>query len=217
MYSRMFLTGCDVNTEWMLKWFRKTFHSDYPIAFADFGVSPEMREWVNENFDVVIEVEPHKDKAWFCKPKAMLEAASLSYKTVWIDTDCEMLKPIDNIFNYVTPNKLSMVQDIPWTTRRGEIWHNTGVVGVCGKPKILIDWIKAIDKNPIVGDQEVLHALLRKDALTRRVYVEDIPEIYNWLRLNDVDSRENLAKRIMHWTGKKGKEVIRKKVDLSDA
>lgn len=214
MYSKAFLTGCDHNTEWMLDWFCHNYfrYNTAPIIFADFGVSEEVRKKVETVFNEVIYIEPHQTKAWFCKPEAMLKSSKIAEKVVWIDTDCEILKPLDKIFDYVVDNKLSMVQDIPWTTRRGEVWHNTGVVGFKGKPQILHDWIKAIELNPTVGDQEVLHLLLRKDPLTRRVHIEDLPEKYNWLRLNNIDNRSNNKKCIMHWTGNKGKEEIKKKV-----
>jgi len=66
-----------------------------------------------------------------------------------------------------------------------------------------------IDKNPTVGDQEVLHMMLRDDPLKKRIYIEDLPNIYNWLRIQLLDRHDSSKKKIMHWTGAKGKEHIR--------
>jgi hypothetical protein len=61
----------------------------------------------------------------------------------------------------------------------------------------------------MVGDQEVLHAMLRDDPLKKRIYIEDLPNIYNWLRIQLLDGQDSSKKKIIHWTGFKGKEHIR--------
>ena len=104
------------------------------------------------------------EKGWFLKPRAMM--SSPSKKTVWIDTDCEILDNIEDLFDMLEPRKLAMVEDKPWTKRTLELWHNSGVVGFIDKPIILHEWCKAIQlkKNVVAeignGDQEVLHSML---------------------------------------------------------
>ena len=38
-YDKVFLTGCDEKTEWMLPWFVENYkkHNDTPLIFANFG------------------------------------------------------------------------------------------------------------------------------------------------------------------------------------
>ena len=50
-YKNMFVTGCDESNEWMLPWFMSNYkkYNNYPIAFADFGVSKEFKNYVDEN------------------------------------------------------------------------------------------------------------------------------------------------------------------------
>lgn len=212
MYDKVFLTGSDKNNEWMLKWWLANYrkNSELPVIFADFGLSKSMRKWVDQEFDHVMDI-PNPDRlAWFLKPLSIIQASNLSKKVCWIDTDCHILKPIDDIFKYTTNGKISMARDKPWTKRFNETWHNSGVVAVEGVPDILRQWEKAIRTSGERGDQEVLHAMMGGDELRRRTYIEDIPNTYNWLRLQvEADREDSKNKKIMHWTGAKGKNRIR--------
>ena len=214
MFDKAFLTGCDDNTEWMLKWWFTEYskHNTIPVIFADFGVSEEIREYAEKNFAKVITLTGREDKNWFLKPEAMIRASKFSKKTCWIDTDCQVLRSISTIFNYCQENKLGMVEDLPWSKRRGETWHNSGVVLFEGTPKILRDWRNQINESPTVGDQEVLDLMLRGDPLKKRIYIEDLPNIYNWLRIQLLDGQDSSKKKIIHWTGFKGKAQIRKMI-----
>ena len=50
--------------------------------------------------------------------------------------------------------------------------------------------------------------------LTRHIHITDVPNEYNWLRLQvEVDNQNSYNKKIMHWTGHKGKERIRKYIE----
>ena len=220
MFDKAFLTGCDSNTEWMLDWWFKNYKKhnskNIPVIFANFGVSKVVRENIDTHFDYVIDMQPHETKNWFLKPEAMIRASKLANKICWIDTDCEILRPIGNIFEYSVENKLSMVEDLPWTKRRGETWHNSGVVLFEGTPRILKEWRDQINVSPAVGDQEVLHAMLRDDPLKKRVYIEDLPNIYNWLRIQLLDGQDSSKKKIIHWTGFKGKDHIKRLIGNED-
>ena len=205
----VFLTGCDKNTEWMLKWFHKEYsiHNKTPIVFANFGVSADVLAWAEENFHEVMDMTKEKEKGWFLKPISMKWCGQKYSKTCWIDTDCHVLDTIDEIFDLSRPNKLGMVQDRPWTTRTKEIWHNSGVVLFEGVPKILREWIQEIKQRPSQGDQETLHSMNRSND------IHELPQEYNWLRVTlENDKQDNPNKKIMHWTGRRGKERIKAKM-----
>jgi len=210
--KRCFLTGCDSNTEWQLKWFLKNYvkHNDTPIVFADFGVSDEMRAWVYQvsEFADIITVPKQSTGGWFYKPSALL--ASPCVETCWLDTDIEVLGDLSGIFNHVEDNKLAMVEDKPWSKRRGEKWHNSGVIAIRGKPAILHKWANECRGRPKVGDQEVLHSIVNLTPLLRMTHITDLPNIYNWLRIQIIDGEDSTNKLAMHWTGQKGKDQIRK-------
>ena len=216
-FDRCFITGCDANTEWMLPWFLKHYlkHNDTPIVFADFGVSDATRAWIMQvsEFSDYIPMEKQRTNGWFLKPAAML-----NYRVTelcWLDTDIHVLGDLSGVWNHVGHNKLGMVQDHPWSLRRKETWHNSGVVAIKGKPEILRKWAIECQKNEReaalgMGDQEILHDMIGNDPLSRLSFIDDIPNIYNWLRIQLIDGQDNADKLAMHWTGAKGNDQIRK-------
>ena len=140
------------------------------------------------------------EKGWFLKPAAMLKAPGK--KVVWLDTDCQVLANLEHIFRILEPNKLNMVMDRPWLKRRQEEWFNSGVVG--------------IEATPNVGDQEVLHSML--DPLNRQIYINELPNKWNWLRLQiEHDNEDSNDKKIMHWTGAKGNDRIKGLMKIKEA
>ena len=208
------MTGCDEKTEWSLEWFIDNYRKyiDTPMIFANFGVSEKMLNFVRDSgkFQGVMDVSHKEEKGWFLKPYSMLNTpAKMTY---WIDTDCEILGDISPLFDMLELEKLSMVEDKPWSKRRGEVWFNSGVVGFKFKPSVLYNWVKTVKEKPTVGDQETLHMMLGDD-LGRRVYIKELPNEYNWLRVQLVNDKEDSTnKKIMHWTGEKGNIIIREKI-----
>lgn len=202
--SKAVLVGSDANTEWMLPWFVENFKKHNPNAelmIYDFGMKdnpyPELSAPLKSS-----------DIGWFKKPSAMMKASLVADKVCWLDTDCHVLTNIENIFNFTEPEKLSMAQDVPWTTRRAEMWHNSGVVVFEGKPNILSKWATEVSYRPVVGDQEVLHSIVGQN-LNRLSYIKDLPRSFNVLRLDILDCTGPGAIKIMHWTGAKGNDKIR--------
>lgn len=197
--SELFITGCDSNTSWMLPWFKDNFFKHNPDANLHVFDFNEM------------------GNGWFCKPDAMVKASKMADKVCWLDTDCEVRSDITGIFNLTEPNRLSMVEDQPWSKRRGETWHNSGVVAFQQKPVILNHWYLETtmiteNTNPMFGDQDVLHSIVRT-GLNRQIHINTIPKKWNTLRLDLLDGTEPPDVKIMHWTGKKGKDVIRKQMN----
>ena len=211
-YDKAFVTGCDLNTEWQIQWFLKNYakHNDTPILFCDFGVTSETLFWISGQKIVAdVYTVPFQNKSgWFYKPAALLHSPAT--ETVWLDTDMHVLGDISEVFKYLEEEKLAMVEDKPWSSRRGETWHNSGIVGIKGKPTILKQWFDNTLNSNQVGDQEVLHEMVRSDPLTRMRYIKDLPNKYNWLRLQLLDGQDSKHKLIMHWTGAKGNNEIRK-------
>jgi|TARA_R110002167_G_scaffold363334_1_gene583289 hypothetical protein len=188
--SKMFVTGCDSKTRWMVPWFLDNYHKHNP--------------------EVKIKVVDFQDgMGWLEKPAAMRRAALEADKVCWIDTDCEVLGDISGIFDYTVPGKLTMAEDKPWTTRRGGVWHNSGIVAFEGAPGILIEWEIICATQGGVGDQEVLHEMI-PNPIKRLQLIENLPNKYNVLRLQHDDKTVPPNPLIYHWTGPKGKTHIRK-------
>jgi len=198
LFDQLFITGCDKNTRWMLPWFKENFYKHNPHANLHIF-----------DFD--------KGNGWFQKPGAMKEAVTMSNKICWLDTDCEVRSDLNEIFDFVEPNKLSMVEDQPWTLRRKETWHNSGVVAFQGRPVILDHWAKEADmliedRGPMYGDQDILHELVRP-GLNRQIHISTLPKKWNTVRLDLIDGNAPPIIKIMHWTGKMGKDEIRKQMN----
>ena len=213
-HKHMFMTGCDESQAWMLPWFIENYrkHNNTPICFCDFGVDAATLAWMQSQkvFDLYLRFNESKIGGWFLKPAAMYHSPAPS--TCWIDTDCEVLGDISGVFAYIEPGKLAMGIAKPWTKRSGEQWHNSGVVAFEGKPEILKRWVRAIETDPQRGDQETLHKML-PTPLDKLINIVDIPNKYNWLRVQlENDKEDSKDKLIMHWTGKKGKDRIREKI-----
>ena len=207
LYDEAFLTGCDQNHEWFIEWFVSNYkkHSKTPLIFADFGLTEEALQYLRKNVHAIMDMTKSPEKGWFKKPLSMLSCPAK--KTVWIDLDCQIIDNIDGIFNLLEPNKLNMVEDKPWTKRRREVWHNSGIVGFIDKPVILTQWAQQVKAKPEVGDQEVLHSML--NPITKISAINDLPNEYNVMRIQTEADDYQGKIRVMHWTGRKGKEKIR--------
>jgi len=218
MYDKTFVTGCDEVTEWQLPWFLRNyleFNEDTHLFVADFGMSEDMRDFVDKLEHNVSRIEILSEaRGWFKKPRAMLDVSTKARKTFWLDTDCEVLSDISKIFEHTVPFKLSMCEDRPWTRRRGEmgVWYNSGVVGFEDSPNILKAWAERCLNNPIQGDQETLYAMFAGDEIAKIACIEPLPHKYNTLRLDYIDNIAVNDPLIIHHTGEKGKAVIREQM-----
>lgn len=201
--SNLFITGCNKSHAWMLPWFKENFYKHNPDA-----------ELMVFDFDTLFT----DLQGWFKKPAVMIHASTMAEKVCWIDTDCEVLGNIEGIFNYVKPNQIAMALDQPWTTRRSSRgnWYNSGVVAYQGVPAVLSEWNRFIVQKLTteVGDQEVLNWMLDGDTLRELTHIAHLPRIYNTLRLDVIDNTVPANHKIMHWTGKKGKDIIKEKMNV---
>ena len=198
----IFITGCDNSQKWMLPWLEKNFekyHGDTDLYILDFEMMfPEL-------------------PGWFKKPATMIHCSTWAPKVCWIDVDCEIKGNLDGIFNYTEYNKLTIAVDLPWTKRRPNRgrWYNSGVVAFETQPSIpavLYEWNRIIveGKHKEVGDQEVLNWMMGNDPLKELTHLAELPRIYNTLRLDLKDKTAPKDPKIIHWTGPKGKDQIRK-------
>ncbi len=199
--SNLFITGCDKNTRWQLPWFKENFYKHNKNATLKVY-----------DFDTEL-----PEKRWFKKPAAMLDASYLATNVCWLDTDIEVRHNVENIFEHVVSNKLTIVVDEPWTKRKQEVWHNTGVVAFTGRPPILQYWADACssaDQTPkaLYGDQDILHELVRA-GMNNLIHLNVLPKQYNTLRIDLLDNTQPANIKMMHWTGQKGNEHIRSLIE----
>lgn len=118
------VVGCDQKQEWLLPWWWEHYseHNSYPVAFADFGMTPQALDWCRKkglclelSFPKIFHEEEielsEKNRweerygkgiwfsrsAWFKKPLALLNCPFSS--GLWIDLDCQINGSLEPLFN----------------------------------------------------------------------------------------------------------------------
>lgn len=219
------LVASDHHQEWLLKWWweRYSKHNTYPVAFVDFGMSQEMRDWCKEkgelipfphpikvksNFKIIKMIEAiHTNKvsspnttkmllnrnSWFKKPLAF--TLTPFEKTIWIDLDCEILGSLAPLFAFESLALAKNVHKI--------FSYNSGVVVYDKNSPIIIKWARDAEKasEHFVGDENFLTYLI----LSENIKINELPPQYNWT----VDRGLNIDVLIFHWLSPKGKQIIK--------
>lgn len=214
MLKRHFVTGCDHNTEWQLPWFIDNFfrHSDCLLMIENFGMSKEMKNFLEVHplykQRMFLRQNTSTAKGWFKKPRAIYDATSNGFVACWLDTDCQINGDIDSIWRLYEGDKLNMVKDRPWTTRRPENgdWYNSGVV-MTNRNTTLEQWMLQCESTPDQGDQEVLYYMYT--PIERLSKINPLPHTYNTLRIDYIDNIAVKDPIVIHHTGRKGNEKIR--------
>ena len=77
---------------------------------------------------------------------------------------------------------------------------------------MLVDWLAECERGDHRGDQEALYHYLNQDAGKRFTHIVEVPAKYNVLRLDVLQGRGPDDATVMHWTGQKGKEEIKRQM-----
>jgi hypothetical protein len=210
MIDKAFVGGADKNCEWLLPWWLGNIrkNSSIPVIIYDFGLSKKGKDWAHRNNINLLTLE--HNNGWFMKPSAILDAPAK--QRIWLDIDCEVKKPIDDIFSFIEEERIAVAPDPvhSWGCK-----YNSGVVGVQDKPAAVKEWKRMCD-NPKQygqmgrGDQELLWEMIKED---KNPPLSHIPKQYCWLRIYlEKYKKYHKDVRIIHWTGPRGKEIIAKSV-----
>ena len=228
MSSRGVICGADAAQEWLLPWWWERYraYNDLPVAFFDFGMTPEKKEWCRVRGQLISLprdcsfVFPRSAvaqddataweqryygqelwqvrKAWFQKPFALLNSPFA--EAIWIDLDCEVLSPLHSLFSHCDEGKsLALVRETP----DKPVIYNGGVILFQRGCKLIQEWAAcAIDQNHLfLSDDRLLSHLIEKE----QTHVYELDPVYNWT----IGKGVNINVKIMHWMGAGGKEFIR--------
>ena len=202
----MILTGVDSNHEEFIEWWLNNalkHNKNENIGVWDFGMTPMTRSIIEHNHPDIwlsIPLEKHKTSGWFYKLHAVIEAPEK--RVAWLDVDCEILTDISDVFDLVKPNTIGLTRD--WV--RGE-WWATGVIVVNDRPDLLYEWNNRLNKgDDIRGDQEALLDMIDKNTHPQ---ITELPQEYQWLRISLNQGKDSADKKVIHWTGPKGRDHIR--------
>lgn len=224
------LIGSDHHTEWLLPWWWKYYskYNDFPVAIADFGMTPKMVKWCQKKAKVISVkssddfVQKKKDlskdvaqswqkiykgdvwkarQAWFKKPLACLQ--SPFDETVWIDIDCEVCGPLSPLFGSLAKEtELAVVRE-----QHGD--YNSGVLAFRKQASFLKTWAQlCLEHNDrYMGDQNALTELILK----KKIRIKELDPRYNWRMIQGYHDGIVVA----HWCAW-GKEHIKKFGGLHD-
>ena len=204
----MIITGVDHSHEDLLEWWLKNVykHHNYnvEVGVMDFGMSPALRGRLEDNYPATFSRPFNGTKArkigWFYKVQAVMDCPSKS--VCWLDVDCEILTDISDVYNLVPPGMIGLTRD--WV--RGN-WWATGVIVVNDRPSLLEHWDRRLNADDgIRGDQEALYELVGNKEHEQ---IQELPQDYQWLRISLNKGKDSPTKKVIHWTGPRGKEFIR--------
>jgi len=185
--------------------------SSLPIFVGDFGLTVTQYAEVRESFaDVILLARgPDRHPAWFRKPETIVAALTLADQVVWLDTDLEILGPIDDLFDEIEPGKMCLTVD-DWANDQVSmtVW-NSGVVAIMNPaPELMLIWTEACQHPLMRGDQEILAALAARRKMESQI--KNLDRKWNYQRLAEsmgVPRPDDL--RMIHHTGPIGKQLIR--------
>jgi hypothetical protein len=252
MDTKGVIVGADQNQEWLLPWWWSFYkqHCNYPVAFFDFGMSAEgvkfcqdrgvyfkieeiqfeessPKEEVLNRFNLYFGLEQWKmRKTWLKKPLAFLKTPF--DQSVWIDIDCQILRPIDGIFELLAP-EYEMVLAGPEESElvflrlinileSNEVNYNSGVVVFRKNSPLIQEWVDAClsQQNEFIGDDVTLSKTISLSSSK----VQLLPKTYNCTTIYVDDgmqrNEEELSfeekviqnPHIRHFMTTKGKEYI---------
>ena len=208
------ITGCDERQEWMLKWWWDNYSKQnaFPVTFFDYGMSTSARLWcekrghvipftlppslaINKE-DVPINTKWHdtlsdyiwnRRNVWFTKAFSLLHTPY--DKSLWIDLDCEVKKPIDPLFDFCEEGDGFAVTynvdhaDVDWKKRGILLPHEKGYqVGVFSykrKSPVIDKWLEDCYQNhkQEFTEQSSLSHAIHKGKFQIFIF----SNIYNWL------------------------------------
>lgn len=213
--------GVDKNQEWMLDWWWENYyrHNDYPVFFADFGMSQRGLDYCKTKGEIGQRIELD-DTPWFKKAFGCLHTPFK--RTLWLDTDCEVRENLKPLFDFPAGHELAATIDrgtpkqwfdaLPSDItifNSGTLLYNHGepIIQKWALMTLLmltLEPVKGKLKIP-TGDQEILALAIRQYGPER---AKPIPADLVRLRL-EPDKIEYGECIIKHWTGSAGKNRIR--------
>jgi hypothetical protein len=178
------IVGCCAKQEYLLPYFylNLRLHTDLPITFFDFGMSPFGRSFCEKRGQLIVLSDSIKKglsldplyiikKGWFKKPLACSQ--SPFDLTIWLDLDCKIHKNFEAIFDKLQNNHFAIAKS-PKETKHGFcrkllkkrlkelVFYNSGVIAFKKDSPIIKEWIQYSEKMHAIcrGDEDTLSYLL---------------------------------------------------------
>ena len=205
----MIVTGIDSNREDIIEWWIDNalkHHKTEKIGVWDLGMSSACRNKLKRKYKQVwfSEIVVSSHIGWYYKVHCVKESPEQS--VVWVDSDCQILTDISDIFHLVPSGQIGLTRD--WGRSN---WWQTGVIAVNDRPSLLDTWHKRLwtpnEYGELIrGDQEALNALV---GTGEHKQIVELPQEYQWLRMSLNKGIKSYNMKVIHWTGPAGKRFIK--------
>ena len=205
----MIVTGIDNNREDIIEWWIDNalkYNKTEKIGVWDLGMSSACRKKLKHKYKQVwfSEIIVSSQIGWYYKVHCVKESPEQS--VVWVDSDCQILTDISDIFHLVPSGQIGLTRD--WERSN---WWQTGVIAVNDRPSLLDTWHKRLwtpnEYGELIrGDQEALNALV---GTGEHKQIVELPQEYQWLRMSLNKGRKSDNMKVIHWTGPAGKKFIK--------
>lgn len=242
--SKGILVIADTSREWLLPWWESHVrkYSSLPIAFMDFGMTEKAAAWCKQK-GIYIDISHYRKQMealecsiptkmfWgqlfskreteildfqpYCHIKSLGMQHTPFEKTLYMDVDCEVRKPMDGLFTALDRGSFWIAPDLlEWQANLlqlglcypEETIYNTGVILYAKDSPILKEWAKeTLIRGPTIpGDQELLSHVIYENHFE----IGELDKIWNFHR------RKKLNKEvvILHWIGQKNKLELLKEL-----
>ncbi len=214
--SRGALIAADRYCEWLIPWFFERLRAvcQLPLAIVDMGMTRGALDYCKDKGELItLEIDhlPHFDiqaSGWYKKPFALLKTPF--QKTLWLDCDCEVVRPIDLLFDFEEEMRLAPDTENSHKKELGlgtikpeEVLYNSGVILFNKGSPLVEDWVRAVSdqQTAFFSDQHVLSRLIQSGDYS----IGRLQDDYNWR----MSQGFNIHAAIIHWAGSWGKEYIR--------
>jgi len=190
MTSIGIITFSNQKYEWMIPWWTHHLQKNttYPISYIDNGMSESMKNWCDKrgsliSFSPKLKVKPKEfiskklqikwesvyfgdvwalRPSWFVKPEVLM--ATPFDTTLYLDLDCEVIKPLDDLI--ILKPEFALCKE-----GEREACYNSGVILFQKNNPILHDWYnKSIEENHLyMGDEDILSEVIKEKKSTLTV------------------------------------------------
>lgn len=228
-YTKGVLTGCDINHEWMLKWWWTNYRkaNAYPVTFIDFGMSKAAKSWCEKHGTIISLRKPfigtppsstsvyalRKRKIWLSKPKALLHTPY--QKTIWIDLDAQVKLPLTRLFTLCPKDTLALCPELSFREQAEKESNllpieassfNTGVIVYPKAASALFLWAESAKQSTSLGDQDLLSYLIFK----KKIPIKLFSSIFN--RIHPEPDGDDVV--IYHYASQMGQSALLEKLNI---
>lgn len=183
-------------------WHKYRRHNKLPVCFMDIGMTQRMADWCAAR-GIYKHIGSPYARPWFAKPMACLQTPF--ERTIWMDTDCEVLGDIEPMGDLVSEHGLALAQDEWQVCKRKRSWWQSGLFVYQHGHPLFTDWALATVKQAgtVRGDQDILNKLYDD----KKYPCTEIPATYTKVGCNVADIKD--YQKIIHWAGVDGKMYMR--------